>query len=187
MFSCVGGFINLILHCRTTARADTATPPRLGFSFCVRSKALPDMQINAITGTNKDVWREEGRDKGRREGKGERRGEKGREPSLASFCLPPCLASPGFQSVLRNQQFLPTLHFPSDSSLDALPSDDSTSAVLLCPSSWQNLNRDTEFPGRGGSQTSSPHFPSPDEAQGQGSAMPPPGPSDSLTGHSPFL
>lgn len=25
MFSCVGGFINLILHCRTTASADTAT------------------------------------------------------------------------------------------------------------------------------------------------------------------
>lgn len=90
MFSCVGGFINLILHCRTTARADTATPPRLGFSFCVCSKALPDMQINAITRTNKDVWREEGR-----EGKGESRGEKGPMPSLASVCLL-CLAPPGF-------------------------------------------------------------------------------------------
>lgn len=90
MFSCVGGFINLILHCRTTARADTATPPRLGFSFCVCSKALPDMQISAITRTNKDVWREEGR-----EGKGESRGEKGPMPSLASVCLL-CLAPPGF-------------------------------------------------------------------------------------------
>lgn len=61
MFSCVGGFINLILHCPTTARADTATPPWLACSFCVCSKALPDMQIKAITRTNKDVWREEGR------------------------------------------------------------------------------------------------------------------------------
>lgn len=139
MFSCVGGFINLILHCRTTARADTATPPRLGFSFCVCSKALPDMQINAITGTNKDVWREEGRDKegeeGRREGKGERRGEKGREPSLASFCLPLCLTSPGFLSIPHNQQFLPILHFPFYSfPPSTLLSDDSTSVVLLCPS-----------------------------------------------------
>ena len=73
MFSCVGGFINLILHCRTTTRADTATSPRLGFSFCVCSKALPDMQINALTGTNKDVWRQERRDE---DGKGGRREEK---------------------------------------------------------------------------------------------------------------
>lgn len=82
MFSCVGGFINLILHCRTTASADTATPPRLGLSFCVCSKALPDMQINAITGTNKDMGREEGRDReeegGRRKDRGE---EKGKSPS----------------------------------------------------------------------------------------------------------
>lgn len=75
MFSCVGGFINLILHCRTTARADTARPPRLGFSFCVCSKALPDMQINAITRTNKDVWREEGRDKEGKGGRGRAREE----------------------------------------------------------------------------------------------------------------
>lgn len=76
MFSCVGGFINLILHCRTTARADTATPPRLGFSFCVCSTTLPDMQINAITGTNEDVWREEGRDQEGEGGRGKERGEK---------------------------------------------------------------------------------------------------------------
>lgn len=34
------------------------------------------MQINAITGTNKDMWREEGRDKEGEEGRGKERGEK---------------------------------------------------------------------------------------------------------------
>lgn len=88
MFSCVGGFINLILHCRTTARADTATPPRLGFSFCVCSKALPDMQINAITRTNKDVWREEGRAEGGRaeERAGDRKGQGYPLPVSFSLC-----------------------------------------------------------------------------------------------------
>lgn len=50
MFSCVGGFINLILHCRTTASTDTAT---LG-GFFFSSSALPDMQINTAIRTARD-------------------------------------------------------------------------------------------------------------------------------------
>lgn len=51
MFSCVGGFINLILHCRTTASADIAT---LGGFFFFSSRALPDMQINTAIRTATD-------------------------------------------------------------------------------------------------------------------------------------
>lgn len=117
-----------------------------------KSTLLPE-PIKTCGGKRGGMWR--GRE-GRREGRGERRGEKGQKPSLASFCLPPCLASPGFQSILRNQQFLPILHFPfNSSSLDCPPSDDCTS-VVLCPSSWRNLNRDTKFQGRGRRQTSLP-------------------------------
>lgn len=32
--------------------------------------------------------------------------------------------------------------------LDFLPSDDPISVVFLCPSSWKNLSRDMELPGR---------------------------------------
>ena len=155
MFSCVGGFINLILHCRTTARADTATPPRLGFSFCVCSKALPDMQINTITGTNKDVWREEGRNEEGEGGKeGGRKREKRRERAKAipgQFLPPsrPCVSwLPRASSTIN---FQPSFPFPCTLLLlDSLPSDDSTSVFLLCPSSWKNLNRDTEFSEKGG-------------------------------------
>lgn len=114
MFSCVGGFINLILHCRTTARADTATPPRLGFSFCVCGKALPDMQINAITGTNKDVWREEGRHEEGEGGRGqERRERKGQShpwPISAALHAQHLLAS---QRSLRNLNLCLSFIFPS--------------------------------------------------------------------------
>lgn len=51
MFSCVGGFINLILHCRTTASADTAT---LGGFSSLSSSALPDMQINTAMRATRD-------------------------------------------------------------------------------------------------------------------------------------
>lgn len=88
------------------------------------------MQINAITRTNKDVWREEGRDK---EGKGERRGEKGRKPSLGSFCCSPCAASPGplEQPVQLVISAIPSLSLLVSSALYSLPSDDATSVVLL--------------------------------------------------------
>lgn len=64
--------------------------------------------------------------------------------SLHALCL---LAS---QSILHNQfpAILPLPLYPL--LLDSLPSDDSTSVFLLCPSSWKNLNRDTEFSGKGG-------------------------------------
>lgn len=174
MFSCVGGFINLILHCRTTARADTATPPRLGFSFCVCSKALPDMQINAITGTNKDVWWEEGRDEERKGGEegGERR-QKGRERAKAilGHSLPSSMPIISWlQSIPHNQYFLSILHFPFDtSSLDCPPSDTSTSAVLLCSSSSVPAPGRTREQGHKVSERRweadfPPHSPSPAEA-----------------------
>lgn len=151
MFSCVGGFINLILHCRTTASADTATPPRLGLSFCVCSKALPDMQINTITGTNKDMWRERGEVRRGREGGERREGRKRAKPSLANFRCSPCLASPGFPGEPPHSAVSarPSHCLPLSPSLYSVPSDDSTPVVLLCPRSWQNLRKDRKFPGRG--------------------------------------
>lgn len=157
MFSCVGGFINLILHCRTTARADTATPPWLGFSFCVCSKALPDMQINTITGTNKDDRWEEGRDgeggmEGQRikEREGKRKGESHPWPIPASFHAQPLLVPRASSTI--SSFCLSSLALSLSSSLNSLPSNDSPSVVLLCPCSWQNSSRDTKFPGRGGRQ-----------------------------------
>lgn len=136
MFSCVGGFINLILHCRTTARADTATPPRLGLSFCVCSKALPDMQIKAITRANKDVWREEGSTEGG-EGRGKSSGQQGPRPSPDSFCLILCLAYPGCSGILHNQPTLPlSPSFPLLSPFGVFVNP----VILFCPSFWQNLN-----------------------------------------------
>lgn len=55
---------------------------------------------------------------GRRQGKGDRRGEKGRKPSLATLCLPPCLSSPGFRASPTISTFCPSFTFP----LTLLPS-----------------------------------------------------------------
>lgn len=193
MFSCVGGFINLILHCRTTARADTASLHGWGFlSVCVARLCLTCKSTLLPEPIKMCGWKRGGMRRGRegrREGRGERRGEKGRKPSLASFCLPPCLASPGFQSILHNQQFLPILRFPFNSfSLHGPPLDDSTSAILLCPSSCWNLNRDTKFLGRGRRQTSPPRVPPPAKAchRSKGLSTPRVG-VKAFTTHSPFL
>lgn len=88
-----------------------------------------------------------------REGEGEKRGQKGQKPSLGSFCLPPCLLSPGFpehppQSAISSHPS-PSLVPAPPPPPDFLSSDDFISVVFLCPSSWKNLSRDMELPGRG--------------------------------------
>lgn len=75
------------------------------------------MQINAITGTNKDVWREEGRGEegearkegGERREKGERKGKSHSWPVAASLYASHLLAS---QSIFHDQQFLAILSLP---------------------------------------------------------------------------
>lgn len=59
MFSCVGGFINLILHCRTTASADTATLEGF-FSqavLCLTCKStLPSEPLETREGTQAGLF-----------------------------------------------------------------------------------------------------------------------------------
>lgn len=112
------------------------------------------MQIHAITGTNKDMWREEGRDKEGEAGRGKERGEKKGESHPGQFLL---RSMPSISWLPRRA---PTSAHPPhclllSSSLYSVPSDDSTSVALLCPRSWQNLSKDRKF-REGGGRWSSP-------------------------------